>query len=68
MGFILDMLWRRHVRRSHHRKWYVTDQPKRIENGFGPDDLYPDGRSEADKERIGLKKPDTRGGCSDGRL
>ncbi len=54
---LLDALWRMHQQRSWWNRWSCIDKPARIEAGAGPDGLFPEERSEADKERLGLKQP-----------
>jgi len=49
---ILDSLWRIHQQVSYHRQWFFVDKPARIKAGAGPDGLWPEERSEADKERL----------------
>lgn len=60
---IFDTLWRLTTEVQRYIRWFDHDQPNRIRNGFGPDGLYPQERSEADLERIGLKQPDGRSSC-----
>lgn len=61
--FLLGSINRVVTQWHHHHNWFCYDKPNRIKNGFGPDGLYPDERSQADKERIGLKKPDEKNKC-----
>jgi hypothetical protein len=53
---IPDALFRMHSQRSHARRWFCIDKPARIKAGAGPDGLFDDGRSEADKERLPYAK------------
>jgi len=66
MGFIIDALFRFHQQRTFHCKWFGKDRGDRIRLGHTPDGLYAHERSEADKERVGLKTPDKRNPCASG--
>lgn len=61
---LLDALWRMHQQRSWARRWFYIDKPARTAEGAGPDGLYDHERSEADKERAGLKEPDRLNPCA----
>jgi hypothetical protein len=64
MGFFLDALFRIHQQVSWSNRWFCVDKPARIKAGYVPDGLTDKERSEADKERAGLREPDQLNPCA----
>ena len=60
MSYLLNAAWRVTTHVHQYIKWFCYDKPNRIERGYGPDGLYPQERTHADKERLPSDHPEHR--------